>query len=518
VFFVATAAVAGALVMALQVVGARVIGAFYGVSLFVWTSLIGVTLLALALGYVLGGRHADRMRTPDMIYLWLGLAGLLTLAVPWLKGWVLPATAPLGPRWGTFASALVLFGPPFALLGAISPAIVRQLVSEPLRLGATVGALFGWSTLGSLAGTLLAGYVLLVHFGLAQILAACGALALAFSAAYFAWFRRAPWSLVALALPFVALALPGAQDAEALLEDGTRARVTEARSGFYGDVRVIEYRHGARATREMLIDGLVQGGIDIASGESVYETVHLLQELPLAHRPATGRCLVVGLGPGLVARWFAARGIATEAVEIDPVVIAAARRHFGFPETVPVALEDARRFLSSATGRYDCIVMDVFSGDTTPSHLLSREALLAARARLAPEGVLALNLIAGGDLASAQPVLATLERVFGHVRVYPLRGEPGPQAIANVLAVASPRPLAPLAAPQAWTAHVHPMARPGVERALGEAFAYGAAGAGPILTDDFNPIDVADAALKERLRRHILRTTAPQLLLASPRR
>ena len=87
-FLVFTAVVAGALVMALEVVGARVIGAFYGVSLFVWTSLIAVTLLALAAGYAAGGRFADRMRTPDAIFAWLAVAGGCVLAVPWLKSGV----------------------------------------------------------------------------------------------------------------------------------------------------------------------------------------------------------------------------------------------------------------------------------------------------------------------------------------------------------------------------------------------------------------------------------------------
>jgi spermidine synthase len=513
---VATATLAGALVMALEVVGARVIGAFFGVSLFVWTSLIGVTLLSLALGYALGGRFADRMRNSDAIFTWLALAGLATLTVPWTKVWVLSNAAALGPRWGAFAGAMALFGPPLALLGAISPAVVRQLASDPRRLGATVGGLFGWSTLGSLAGTLLAGYVLLVHFGLAEILAACGALALAFSAAYFAWARRRAWALPALALPFAAL--PGPEGAEAVLVDGTRARVIEARGSFYGEVRVVEYRHGARATREMLIDGLVQGGVDAESGASIYETVHLLRELPLAHRPQARDCLVVGLGPGIVARGFHERGIRTEAVEIDPIVIETARRHFGFPAAIPVAVDDARRFLAAGGARYDCIVLDVFSGDTTPSHLLSREALAATRARLAPGGVLALNLITDAELSSVAPVLATLGRVFGHVRVYPLRSESDRSGLANVVALAAGEPLAPLEAPQAWVSAVHPMARAGVARALAEAKGYRPDGRAPEISDDRNPIDVADAALKERVRRHVLETTAAPLLLARPRR
>jgi spermidine synthase len=513
-FLIFTAMVAGALVMALEIVGARVIGAFYGVSLFVWTSLIAVTLLALAAGYAAGGRYADRMRSPDAIFAWLAAAGGCVLAVPWLKSGVLVATAPLGPRWGAFASALALFGPALALLGAISPAIVRQLARDPQRLGATVGALFGWSTLGSLAGTLLAGYVLLVHFSLSAILVACAATLLALSAAYFLVHRRAAWAAVLLVLPW--LATPRAGDVEVALADGTRARLVEARSGFYGELRVVEYSYGSLRVREMLIDGLVQGAADTATLQSTYETVYLLQALPLAHRPGGRRALVAGLGPGLVPKWLHEQGIATEAVEIDPAVLEMARRHFGLPAAVPVALADARLFFGSASGQYDYIVLDVFNGDSTPYHLLTREALSALKARLAPRGIVAVNLVSSVDGASARAVLATLESVFGAVRVYPLRSPGSP--LANLIAVAAEAPLGEPQLAEGWLDGVHPLARAGVQRALAGARAFRAPPGTPALTDERNPVDVHDAAVREELRRQILAGTAATILLGEPRR
>jgi spermidine synthase len=513
-FLLLTAIVAGALVMTLEVVGARVIGAFYGVSLFVWTSLIAVTLLALAAGYVAGGRYADRMHGPGAIFVWLAAAGACVLAVPWLKAAVLVAAAPLGPRWGAFASACVLFGPALALLGAVSPAIVRQLAGDPQRLGATVGGLFGWSTLGSLAGTLLAGYVLLVHFSLTGILVACAAAALALAAAYFLLYQRRAWGVLLLVPPFAAL--PGGADIEAALADGTHARVVEARAGFYGELRVVEYSYGELRVRELLIDGLVQGAVDAATLQSTYETVYLLQALPLAHRPGGTRALVAGLGPGLVPKWLHERGIATRAVEIDPAVLELARRHFGLPAALPVVLEDARRFFASDRGQYDYIILDVFNGDTTPYHLVSREALAAVKARLAPRGVVAVNLVASADGASATPVLAMLERTFGAVRVYPLRAPGSP--LANLIAIAGEAPLAEPRLDEGALGDVHPLARAGVRRALASAVPFAAPPGAPLITDERNPVDVRDAQVREELRRQILAGTAAAILLGEPRR
>src|SRR5262249_36949249 len=156
-------------------------------------------------------------------------------------------------------------------------------------------------------------YVLLVHFSLTGILVACAAGALALAAAYFLIYRRSPWGLALLVFPFIAI--PGGREVEASLADGTRARLVEARAGFYGELRVVEYSYGDLRVREMLIDGLVQGAADAASLQSTYETVYLLQALPLAHRPGGKHALVAGLGPGLVPKWLHEHGIATRAVE-----------------------------------------------------------------------------------------------------------------------------------------------------------------------------------------------------------
>lgn len=518
VAFLAVASfVAGAAVMTLEVVGARVIGAYFGVSLFVWTSLIAVTLLALAIGYAAGGRSADAHRDADPVFLWLGAAGLLVLGVPWVKDAVLVAVVPLGPRWGAFAAALALFGPPLALLGAASPAIVRQLADDPGRLAATVGWLAGLSTLGSLFGTLLSGYVLLVHFDLAQILAGAGGACLALAAAWFALAAGRPVALAALLLP--ALALPAPREARAVLADGTVATLADARSGFYGDVRIVDYAFGTRRTREMLIDGLVQGGMDVATGQSVYETVPLLERLPLAHRPGAARALVVGLGPGLVATGLARRGLRVEAVEIDPAVVDAARRHFAFPAAIPVVVDDARHAIARGAGLYDVVVLDVFNGDTTPSHLLTRQSLASVRGRLVAGGVVALNLIVSASAAASgkSPVLATLAEVFPHVRIYPV-GDASGDGPRNVIAIASAEALAPVATAPDWLSAVHPMAQEGVARALASATAWRTAPGVRVLTDEYNPVDVQDAAVKDAMRRSIQRAMSPDLLLGRPAR
>src|SRR3972149_400313 len=115
-FLIATAALCGALVMVLEVLGSRVIGPFFGVSLFVWTSLITVTMVALAAGYAIGGRLSDRKSSPDWLYGIILLSGILVILIPALKGPVIQICLPLGLRWGSLISAFILFGPALFLL------------------------------------------------------------------------------------------------------------------------------------------------------------------------------------------------------------------------------------------------------------------------------------------------------------------------------------------------------------------------------------------------------------------
>ena len=189
-YLIMTAMLCGALVMVIEVLGSRVIGPFFGVSLFVWTSLITVTLVALAAGYAAGGVLADKKADPDYLYAIILAAGLLVLAVPWSKAVVLKATLPLGLRLGALASALLLFGPSLFLLGCVSPYIVRLAAREMTSIGRTVGLFYALSTVGSFFGTLLTGFVLIAWLGVSRIFHVTGLLLIALAVVYFIIVKR----------------------------------------------------------------------------------------------------------------------------------------------------------------------------------------------------------------------------------------------------------------------------------------------------------------------------------------
>lgn len=509
-----TALLSGALVMVIEMMGSRVVGPVFGIGIFVWTALISVTLVALAAGYAIGGLLADRRTDGDLLYGLLASAGLLCLLVPLLKLPVLEVSAGLGVRVGPLLATTVLFGPVLVLLGCVTPFVARLALDHVGSAGRTVGSLYALSTIGSVAGTLATGFVLIAHIGVNDIfrLASGGLIAMAVG-----WFVTGgrPWTLVLLLAPtFAAVADPPGLTR---MDDGTEARVIDARTGFYGDVRVIEYSHGTRRLRELTIDGLVQGGIDPANGRSVYEYPYVIDHLLQGAVPAARSALVIGLGPGVLPARLAARGVTTAVVDIDPVVVDMARRHFAFPPTLPVHVADARAHLAGDDRAYDLVVLDVFNGDATPAHLMSHEALALVAARLAPGGAMAANVVGRlrGDTEMTRALLGTMAAHFDTVKLYPLFDPDRGDGDGNLVVVAYRGPDRGDPGPLRDPATVHPMAANGVGLALARGRSSGPLDDALVLRDDYNPVDVRDAELRETVRRDVLETTGLRVLLGA---
>jgi spermidine synthase len=513
-YLIFTAALCGALVMVIEVLGSRVIGPFFGVSLFVWTSLITVTMVALAAGYAIGGHFSDRRSSPDWLYGIILLSGLLELLVPALKGPVLQMCLPLGLRWGSLVSAFLLFGPGLFLLGCVSPYVVKIAAREMKSIGRTVGSFYAISTVGSVIGTLLTGFVLIAYLGVNQIFVFTGTALILLSAVYFAFFRKQ------LAVAMVALVpilmLPGERHVEKIMPDGTHVERIANRDSFYGNLKVVDYSFREVHNRELLIDGLVQGGVDMSTGQSVYEYAYLLQYLPYALNPDGRSCLVIGLGAGLVPTWYQSQGVATEVVDIDPEVAAVAREYFNFNGDIPVHVEDARYYLINNSKRYDFMVLDVFNGDTTPGHLLSIEAMQLARERLAANGVLAINLV--GSLKDhtlmTASIVKTLREVFEQVDIYPAFDATLGAGTGNIEIMAYDGVARAPRFDRISTTSIHPGAKDSVLQSMQRPFDLVLPEDAMILSDNYNPVDFYDLWLKEQVRRIILDTTDFDILLS----
>jgi spermidine synthase len=420
----AVSATAGAGTMIVELSAVRLLAPWFGTSLTVWTNVIGVILLALALGYWVGARVAEGPR-PLVALSWaLLFAGCTTTWLPSagdaLARALLPPEIALHEAagivgWGSLAVSSAVFLPPAALLGTVSPLVVEALArSRGLSPGRSGGLVLFVSTIGSLAGVFGTSHWLLPELGLRATFYLAGGVLLLAGALSRNLARegskRVP-ALGLLALAGVAALVPE----QTALGWGGRTILARSESA-YQSLRVVE----DPVSRIRWLQ--VNEGLD--SYQSVWApNPGLLPEgyyyndflLPLSwsspDRP--WRVLVLGLGAGTVVRVFEAEaGVPAQfvGVEIDPEAVRLGELHFGLRterEDLQVLTGlDARVALRATGGGFDQIILDCYSNQVEiPAHLCTLEFFEEAHSRLSEGGWLTANL---GGYHFDDPVVAAV--------------------------------------------------------------------------------------------------------------
>ena len=167
--------ISGGSILVLEIAAGRVMAPHFGNTIYNWTSMIGIILAALSVGYSAGGRLADRRPSPRLFFLlMLAGAGLVAL-VPALRLALLPALeASMSVRSGPLFGGIFLFAAPSLVLGMLTPFAVKLVARNEATLGTVTGNLFTWSTVGSIVGTFATGFVFIPTFGLNSIFLATG--------------------------------------------------------------------------------------------------------------------------------------------------------------------------------------------------------------------------------------------------------------------------------------------------------------------------------------------------------
>ena len=181
-----TSIICGFALMAMEILAARLVQPVFGSSTDVWAAIISTFILSLSVGYVIGGRVADRART-NLALGWVILGAGVFYALMPTYGLRLSNALPevvQTARWGALVSCLALFLPPSLLLGCISPMLVKLVFVDAAQVGRTTGTLYAIGSFGNVLGILVANYVLLPLFPLNETLIALGAVLVALGIAH----------------------------------------------------------------------------------------------------------------------------------------------------------------------------------------------------------------------------------------------------------------------------------------------------------------------------------------------
>ncbi len=476
--------VGGAAVLALEILGTRILGPFYGVDIFLWSALIIVTLTALSLGYAVGGHWADKAPTVQRLCLSLTISGLWTIGIPWLKHPVLSLTEPLGLRGAVLVAAFILFFPPLVLLGMITPFVIKLRTVSLQEVGKITGNFFAVSTIASVFSAILTGFYLIPNFGVSHLTILVGVMLLVVAVLGF-WLDKKSRSSIALGI-VAGLAVVGSWIGTTERPDPASGLLEVVQSP-YGELRVVQNENG----RHLLIDGAIHTLADTSDWIS-YLHYAAVMDLPKNFFKTPGSALLIGLGGGSLVKQYARDSWSVDAVEIDPDVIRIARQYFDLkPGEGNVIQMDGRSFLASAGRVYDVILFDAYGSSSIPFHLATVEAFRLMAARLSPDGILAVNAEAlGWDDPTIRVLAATLRREFREVLALPM--EEPPDRFGNIVLLASNRALVPLREPEG-NEYFDPDWRfgPGYQKvhAWDNRFTPDISHVDP-LTDDLNPIDI----------------------------
>ncbi|MGE0130087.1 MAG: spermidine synthase [Blastocatellales bacterium] len=408
--------IGGASVMVVEILGSRVLAPSFGTTLHVWSALITVTLAALAVGYAVGGRVADRRPGLGTLMTVMACAAGTVLLSDLITRPVLRVAYGAGMVSGTFVAATLLFLPTLFLLGMLSPMAVRA-AADHRQLGASVGNLYALSTVGSVAGSLSVSLLLIPNMTVHTAMIST-AVALAIVPVFYLFFgakrQAAVLLFVGLALAATGTKVSGDEADRDVMYKNEAYPVTVRVPSAYGDLVVSDYR----GVRYLFLNGVQQGSMigDVSFAKYAYglERLATIKGIPK-------KMLIWGLGAGVYARAMAEAGSEVTVIEIDPMSEKVAREYFGLPASVKVVIGDARTETLRLTEKYDVIVLDAFSGDSPPFHLLTREAFADLKERLAPDGQVVANIVGGvsGEASRiAASVVATMESVFGKTHVF----------------------------------------------------------------------------------------------------
>ncbi len=408
--------ITGACVLIIEIVAVRVLSPHFGNTIFTVSSVISVILAALSVGYYAGGKFADKHPTMRWFFGIILVSGLVVVVIHFLGILLLPILSlSFSLVSGPLISSALLFLVPAILLGTLSPyAIKLQSIQEPGQgVGSVSGKIFFWSTLGSIIGSLLAGFVLIPNFGIDYIFISTGVVLflLGFIPLIVFGFDKKRLIKSAFAiLIFVGVASFTVQQ--------IKGKALYSKDGVYEKITIYDSTQGSRPIRIFQQDRSASGAMfldtddptDLVYGYTKYYSLYKI------FNPDVKNALIIGGGAYSIPKALLAElpNATIDVSEIEPSLFDLAKQYFKVEDNPNLHnyTEDGRRFLRDSEKKYDLIFSDVYySLFSIPAHFTTREFFVVAKEKLSDDGVFVANLI--GDLSRQQPSL-----IFAEIKTF----------------------------------------------------------------------------------------------------
>jgi len=511
--------------LVIELVAGRIMAPYVGVSLYTWTSIIGVVLAGISIGAYLGGRMADRYPRSSTLGWLLFLSGLGAFSISPLTNLIGGAQFHTSLMTRILLITTIIFFIPSCLLGMISPVVVKLTLNNLEKTGNVVGKIYAFSTLGSILGTFATGFYLISWMGTRYILLTMGVI-LIISALIFGGFFRSKKILALFFLflfLFALLPLVGlhvyaktkpeefsfptspVESIKRMVGYAFKAPLEEEtyffkESGYYTlKLKKSIKGNNGNSLESLILDHLVHSYTDLKDPLYLeYEYIRMYEEMVRwqARKRKSFKTLFLGGGGYTFPRFIEAKYPEAEihVVEIDPEITRVVKKYLGVSENSKIRSfnEDGRWFVMNCKEKetYDFIFGDAFNDLSIPYHLTTKEFAMQLKNLLKPDGLLMANVIDSFKKGAFMPsYIRTLEEVFGkgNVHLMTLSSDYDKIGVSTCVVVASPQRLnmddfvrKVKGKRGEMTSHVMPQDQ--LQEFLKEHYSV-------ILTDDYVPVD-----------------------------
>ncbi|HYA31138.1 MAG TPA: fused MFS/spermidine synthase, partial [Thermodesulfovibrionales bacterium] len=410
--------------LVIEIVAGRILAPFVGVSLYTWTSIIGVVLAGISIGAYLGGKLADRFPQKKTLGWLLFLSGMATLSIApvttLVAGYHFPTTLMLRI---VIVTALTFFVPS-CVLGMVSPIVVKLTLRNVETAGNVVGKIYAFSTLGSITGTFAAGFFLISWMGTRHIILAMGGLLILTALGWGPLFRTRTVAVGALILPSLLVIGTYGFAFKSPLDSYT----TCYKESDYFTIKVKEATSsdGKTPLKALVLDNLTHSYVNLKDPlhlEYKYEKIYAEVLRWKFSRESAFSSLTIGGGgytfPRYMEVYYPKAQI--EVVEIDPEITRIVHSYLGLPASTTIRTynEDGRWFVMNCNEKYDLLFIDAYNDLSIPYHLTTKQFAQSLRDILNPGGIVLTNIIDNFQKGSFLPsTLRTLREVFGEKNVH----------------------------------------------------------------------------------------------------
>lgn len=412
----------GAAVMVLELIGGRMIAPVYGSSLIVWTTVLGITMAALALGYYLGGNFASRTDAVQRSFLLFFAAAFLILIMPKVASFTASFFNSDSLFFSVFISSIVFLFLPITLLGATTPILVSLAAGHGIGTGKASGRIYGASTIGGIIFTFLVGFWFIPDYGLSTtaFITAIGITIL--PTLILMRSKGFKYGLIFFLFLIIGSALNFSK------EKVLGVKVIHQSEGLLGQLLVVDQPNESdkkNVDRILFVNRMGQTWVDKKTGNSIWTYPNYVTVLAssLKEKPDV---LILGIGGGTLANLLQSTLNANvETVELDARISKIAKQYFNLNPNIKINIDDARHFIRTNKKKYDLIIFDVFKGEVPPAHVLTVECFKEAGQILNEDGFMIINFngfVEGVEGRAGRAVMKTILAAGYTINIFPTYG------------------------------------------------------------------------------------------------